>query len=675
MTIYQKYKQQLKIERMSDAPRKLFFRNTSNQPQQQSLAKQGNEQPNQEGNVMPTIQTKELNQLGLDAIQPGELGMQQINVLCLNGVQQFQGMLVATNYKIVFLPQRFLKEYKKDYFEVPYTFLIKVERTIDKKQNDSNQIEISSKDGRQFKYRFQREQSEDCSCLFNVINKNAFTLQKTTLFAFTYYREMQSLENDYQGWKIYNMERDFERMGIIIQQENQQQQLIGLFKYLNNEGGQICATYYNRLVVPAKVDMDCIQKTAKFRSKERIPILSYAFKVDGKIVSLWRSGQCRVGIGQIRSLEDELYLKQMSQQLIDEIDNKQEEIKLRIYDARSDVSSIGQQVNGKGFENPIYYKNCSVDFLEIGSIHKIREVQLKLLKNSYSENISFISQLEISQWYDQIVSLIQGSVRIAMTLTKEKLNVLVHCLDGSDKTPQLISLVQIMIDGYYRTIDGFMILIQKEWINNGHQFCQRSAIGNKQHNDDCRSPIFLQFLDCVYQMIQLYPLSFEFNVKLLLDLAYHHLSSLFGSFLCDSFLEIQKQKVMESTVSIWSWMLKQKDKYKNAFYLNPSSIEFEVIIPESFTGKSIKFWQEYFLNYSTEFNDVYCIHSSSTFTKDNLQEMYKSLAKENQVLRLAQIDHEKLAHLNQQKFNQLIQIIQETKNEKIIEKLESIQLT
>ncbi|CAD8198994.1 unnamed protein product [Paramecium octaurelia] len=660
---------------MSDAPRKLFFRNTSNQPQQTPVAKQVNEQPNQETNVQPINQTKDLSQIGLDVVQPGEVSLQQTNVVCFNGVQQFYGLLVATNYQIVFSPQRFPTDFRKDYFQIPYTFLIKVDRSIDKKQNDSNILELSSKDGRQLRYRFQREQSDDCACLFNLINKNAYTLQKTTLFAFTFYKEMQNLENEFQGWKIYNIEKDFERMGVLIQQESQQQQMNVLYKYLNNEGGQICATYYNRLIVPAKVDMDCIQKTAKFRSKERIPILSYAFQVNGKMVSLWRSAQCRIGIGQIRSLEDELYLKQMSQQMVDEAENVQEEIRLKIFDARSDVNSIGQQVSGKGFENPMYYKNCSIEFLEIQSIHKMRESQMKLLKNSFSETISFISQLEISQWYEHIVLLIQGAVRISLSLTKEKLNVLVHCNDGWDKTPQLVSLVQIMIDGYYRTFDGFMMLIQKEWINNGHQFCQRSAIGNRQHSDDCRSPIFFQFLDCVYQMQQLYPLSFEFNVKLLLDLAYHHISSLFGSFLCDSFLEIQKQKVMESTVSIWSWMMKQKEKYRNAYYLNPASIEQEVIIPEQFTGKSVKLWQEYFLNYSPEFNDVYGIHPSSQFTRDNLQEMYKALAKENQVLRLAQLDQEKLAHLNQQKFNQLFQIIQESQNEKIIEKLESIQLT
>lgn len=46
-------------------------------------------------------------------------------------------------------------------------------------------------------------------------------------------------------------------MGINILQENSQNQN-GLFKYLNNENGIICSTYYNRLVVPAKADLDCI---------------------------------------------------------------------------------------------------------------------------------------------------------------------------------------------------------------------------------------------------------------------------------------------------------------------------------------------------------------------------------------------------------------------------------
>ncbi|CAD8210241.1 unnamed protein product [Paramecium pentaurelia] len=667
------------IGQMLDAPRKLFFRNTTTQ---QQPIQQGQRQPTDQNepeiiqtNIVQTYTTRDIKSIGLEIVQPGEIALQELRGICSISTQQFQGIIVATNYQIVFLPDKFPKDFRKDYFYIPYTLMIKVEKTMDRKQNDANFIEISCKDGRWFKYRFLKEQNDDCNSIFNVINKNAFTLNKQTLFAFTFYKEYSNLENDYQGWKIFNIEKDFERMGINILQENSQNQN-GLFKYLNNENGIICSTYYNRLVVPAKADLDCIQKTAKFRSKERIPILSYAFPINGKVISMWRSSQCRTGIGQNRSTEDECYLKYMSFQTVDEQENQYEdkEIRLRIYDARPHINAIGQQVAGKGYENTLFYRRCSIDFLDIHNIHKVRDSQTKLLKAAFNENVQFLSQLEQSQWYDHIVAIIKGSAKIAITMTKEKINVLVHCSDGWDRTAQLTALVSIMIDGQYRTLEGFMILVQKEWINSGHQFCQRSAIGNKQNNEDSRSPIFLQFLDCVFQMQQLYPLSFEFNEKLLLDLAYHHLTSLFGTFLCDSFLEIQKQRIMEQTVSIWSWIMKQKDKYMNAFYKNPQSIDQDVIIPESFTGKSITFWKGYFLYYSLESNDAYQIHPQCQYTCDNLQEMYKSLSKENHVLRQAQKDQEKLAILHQQKFNQLMQIIQETQNEEIIEKLQTIKL-
>lgn len=35
------------------------------------------------------------------------------------------------------------------------------------------------------------------------------------------------------------------------------------------------------------------------------------------------------------------------------------------------------------------------------------------------------------------------------------------------------SLVQLMLDPYFRTITGFQTLLQKEWIAAGHPFCDR----------------------------------------------------------------------------------------------------------------------------------------------------------------------------------------------------------
>jgi len=49
-------------------------------------------------------------------------------------------------------------------------------------------------------------------------------------------------------------------------------------------------------------------------------------------------------------------------------------------------------------------------------------------------------------------------------------NVIVHCSDGWDRTTQLSCLAQIIIDPYFRTLDGFMVLFEKDWRHCGHKF-------------------------------------------------------------------------------------------------------------------------------------------------------------------------------------------------------------
>ena len=51
-----------------------------------------------------------------------------------------------------------------------------------------------------------------------------------------------------------------------------------------------------------------------------------------------------------------------------------------------------------------------------------------------------------------------------------------HCSDGWDRTAQLISLTQVLLDPYYRTIEGLIVLIEKDWIYFGHMFALR--LGN-----------------------------------------------------------------------------------------------------------------------------------------------------------------------------------------------------
>jgi hypothetical protein len=76
-------------------------------------------------------------------------------------------------------------------------------------------------------------------------------------------------------------------------------------------------------------------------------------------------------------------------------------------------------------------------------------------------------------------------------------------------------------------------VIEKDWIHFGHQFSTRMGQGMNNPSSEEKSQVFLQFLDCVSQMMCQFPSDFEFNYKFLQEigeLAYTHL---FGNFLCN----------------------------------------------------------------------------------------------------------------------------------------------
>lgn len=90
---------------------------------------------------------------------------------------------------------------------------------------------------------------------------------------------------------------------------------------------------------------------------------------------------------------------------------------------------------------------------------------------------------------------------------------LVHCSDGWDRTTQIVSLCMLIGDQFYRTFDGFKVLIQRQWIEYGHKFADRLGILNGDIYEI--SPVFLQFLDCVYQLWEKNPDCFQFNRRYL----------------------------------------------------------------------------------------------------------------------------------------------------------------
>jgi len=45
-----------------------------------------------------------------------------------------------------------------------------------------------------------------------------------------------------------------------------------------------------------------------------------------------------------------------------------------------------------------------------------------------------------------------------------------HSFFRRDRTAQICGVTQILLDPYFRTIEGFATLIEKEWCAFGHKF-------------------------------------------------------------------------------------------------------------------------------------------------------------------------------------------------------------
>jgi hypothetical protein len=211
---------------------------------------------------------------------------------------------------------------------------------------------------------------------------------------------------------------------------------------------------------------------------------------------------------------------------------------LSIIDARPYKNAAGQKMMGKGYEAMEYYEKCTLQFMGIENIHVMRnslERLVELCDGSGSiHEAGFLTKLEQTKWLFYNRLLLQASAQMAGILEDEGRAVVVHCSDGWDRTAQLSALTQILLDPYYRTFVGFAFLIEKEWTTMGYKFAERCGHGDSKHGDTQRSPVFLQFLDCVWQLMRQFPLSFEFNSQFLVDLHDQMMNCRFGTFLYDN---------------------------------------------------------------------------------------------------------------------------------------------
>uniref|UniRef100_A0A8C7URG8 phosphatidylinositol-3,5-bisphosphate 3-phosphatase n=1 Tax=Oncorhynchus mykiss TaxID=8022 RepID=A0A8C7URG8_ONCMY len=377
-----------------------------------------------------------------------------------------------------------------------------------------------------------------------------------------------------------------------------------------NSKFRLCSSYPQQLLVPAWITDKELENVAAFRSWKRFPAVVFRHQSTGAVIA--RCGQPEVSWWGWRNADDEHLVQSIAKACavdgssrkhlaIGSYTNGTNEIngtndlvdtdfessltnssevetlaiqpqKLLILDARSYAAAVANRAKGGGCECPEYYPNCEVVFMGMANIHSIRKSfqSLRFLCTQMPDPANWLSALESTKWLQHLSLLLKAALLVVNAVDRDHRPVLVHCSDGWDRTPQIAALSKLLLDPYYRTIEGFQVLVETEWLDFGHKFADRCGHGENSEDLNERCPVFLQWLDCVHQLQRQFPCSFEFNEAFLVKMVQHSYSCLFGTFLCNSGKEREDRRVRERTCSVWSLLRPANRILRNMLYSSHS---------------------------------------------------------------------------------------------------------
>lgn len=447
-----------------------------------------------------------------------------------------------------------------------------------------------------------------------------------------------------------------------------------------NASFELCSTYPQLLVVPAAVPDETIKDAAKWRSRNRLPVLTWYNSESGSPIC--RSSQPLTGFGGICPEDETLLLHvraacaqngrtrgaiicgrqdSIPASSFDEFGstetstNPQQPPILRICDARPLLNAKANAAMGRGHETVSRLGGkdaATLEFLNMPNIHVVNDSFKALREALAGPNLntnyvfpespdnneqsgateggglldddvavedgsanasalpddqqvsSVFKALHDSRWLHHLSALLRGADIVA-EYSRQGDPVLVHCSDGWDRTAQVCAVAQFLLDPYYRTLQGFKVLVEKDFVAFGHMFRERSGVSSTavatpwsptyysappfavqpppQNTKDSplasneSSPVFLQFLDAIAQIIGQFPTIAEFDERALPVLWRAAYSRTDANFRFDSEKERQlnsSRPSYSSAPSVWPRI----ESFKNHLY-DPAATSHLVIRP------------------------------------------------------------------------------------------------
>ncbi|WVF66661.1 hypothetical protein IAT40_001402 [Kwoniella sp. CBS 6097] len=495
---------------------------------------------------------------------------------------------------------------------------------------------------------FEKDREAGAEDVWQSVKDSAVKTSVQQLHAFFYHDPHSSNSSSAvaKGWTIYNPRQEFARQGLGSKTKS--------WRFTDiNKDYTFSPTYPAKLAVPTRISDSTLSYAAKYRSKARIPALTYLHWANS--ASITRSSQPMVGLKNSRSAQDERLVECIfSTHLYPDAAYASPVYGATttnlIIDARPTTNAMANVAMGAGTENMENYKSGKKAYLGIDNIHVMRN-SLKIINETIRDaetkpaGVLDRGLLRKSNWLKHISTILDGSLLIIRNIHLNASHVLIHCSDGWDRTAQLSAVAQICLDPFYRTIDGLAILIEKDFLSFGHKFLDRSghlssaklfieAEGEEDSDEEGvgaqkaaqaffasvqkqfrgtshlkeTSPVFHQFLDCIRQIQRQFPDRFEFNEQYLLDIFYHLYSCQFGTFLFNNERERQNTTpgppYIEKTASVWDHLHQpqSRSKYINESFdsdLDKQRDDQGVLL---FDPKDVQFWFRLFRRGDEEMN-------------------------------------------------------------------------
>jgi len=382
-------------------------------------------------------------------------------------------------------------------------------------------------------------------------------------------------------WAVLDWESEFQRQGVSAKRWRP--------CHINAHFG-VCDSYPPVWWVPLLASDDDVQLAFARRARRRGPLLTWHHRGNGSVLL-----RCAQPVGAA----DSQYLEHARRAV-------HEDARLVFFDCRSRLGAdMNYVTQGGGVEDPRKYmhshsvttgltgaleKPLLLSF-EIPNLHRVRESfnALRDLIEGCPSDSMWLASLAKTGWLESIRQLLVAALTVARLLHDcDRRLVLVHCSDGWDRTAQVCSLAQVLLDPFYRTAEGLAVLVEKDWVAFGHQFEDRQFGASTGHGD-AQSPIFLQWLFCLAAAVHSAPLRFEYTSEDLGLLADMWLSGWSGS-LCRNGERARRESGAEAAeASLWALWLSSRERAGRTDYRSWHAAPVKLLLPAA-SLKQLTLW-------------------------------------------------------------------------------------